>query len=183
MQELEPVFNKVARYFSLLSDASRLKVIHAVCNTEQSVTDVMTATGLSQSAVSRHLTHLHLSGVASRRKAGAQALYVISDTTLTEICRTACVSLMARESDELAVASTLQESAAQFMAQGVIDTPIKSVRPERSEGFDGVDSSDPSLRSGRTGSRVSRVAGPASVGAVSRVAAAVSVASAAKAAQ
>ena len=117
MQELEPVFDKVARYFSLLSDASRLKVIHAICNTEQSVTDVMTATGLSQSAVSRHLTNLHLSGVASRRKAGAQAMYTITDTTLTDICRTACVSLMARESDELAAAHVLSESAEQFMAR------------------------------------------------------------------
>ena len=183
MQELEPVFDKVARYFSLLSDASRLKVIHAVCNTEQSVTDVMTATGLSQSAVSRHLTHLHLSGVASRRKAGAQAMYVISDTTLTEICRTACVSLMARESDELAVASTLQESAAQFMAQGATDAPVKSVRPERSEGFDAVESSDPSLRSGRTGPRVARVAGLAGISRVagaSRIAAVAGVAKAAR---
>ena len=123
MQELEPVFDKVARYFSLLSDASRLKVIHAICNTEQSVTDVMTATGLSQSAVSRHLTNLHLSGVASRRKAGAKARYVITDTTLTEICRTACVSLMARESDELAAASALRDNAAQFMAQADADVP------------------------------------------------------------
>lgn len=124
MQELEPVFDKVARYFSLLSDASRLKVIHAVCNTEQSVSDVMTATGLSQSAVSRHLTNLHLSGVASRRKAGTQARYVITDTTLTEICRTACVSLMARESDELAAASALRDNAAQFMAQAESDAPV-----------------------------------------------------------
>ena len=128
MQELEPVFAKVARYFSLLSDASRLKVIHAVCNTEQSVTDVMTATGLSQSAVSRHLTNLYVSGVASRRKAGAQALYVISDTTLTEICRTACVSLMARESDELAAASALRESSAQFMAQSAPSPPGRGSR-------------------------------------------------------
>ena len=65
MQRFNFIFAKIARYFSLLSDASRLKVIHAVCNTEQSVTDVMTATGLSQSAVSRHLTHLHLSGITS----------------------------------------------------------------------------------------------------------------------
>ena len=180
MQELEPVFAKVARYFSLLSDASRLKVIHAVCNTEQSVTDVMTTTGLSQSAVSRHLTHLHLSGVASRRKAGAQALYVISDTTLTEICRTACVSLMARESDELTVASALQESAAQFMAQGAIDAPVKSVRPEHGAGFDVVESSDPSLRSGRTEPRISRVATVAGAAAVATRAAVASVAKAAQ---
>ena len=115
MQELEPVFDKVARYFSLLSDASRLKVIHAICNQELSVSDVMIATGLTQSAVSRHLSNLHLSSVASRRKVGAQALYVITDRTLTDICRTACVSLVSRESDELMAASALQAQAAQFM--------------------------------------------------------------------
>ena len=162
MQELEPVFDKVARYFSLLADASRLKVIHAVCNTEQSVSDVMTATGLSQSAVSRHLTNLHLSGVASRRKAGAQARYVITDTTLTEICRTACVSLMARESDELAAASALRERAAHFMAQADIDAALKTVRPDHErverEGFDDATVSNPSLRSGRTGRRIASVA-------------------------
>ena len=116
MQELELVFDKVARYFSLLSDASRLKVIHAVCNAEQSVGEVMTATGLSQSAVSRHLTSLHLSGVASRKKSGTVVRYVITDATLTDICRTACVSLMARDSFDLAAASALRKSATKFMA-------------------------------------------------------------------
>jgi DNA-binding transcriptional ArsR family regulator len=124
MQELAPVFDKVARYFSLLSDASRLKVIHAICNSEQSVNDVIATTGLSQSAVSRHLSNLHLSGVASRRKAGAQAMYTITDTTLTDICRTACVSLVSRESDELMAASGLQAQAAQFMQ------PAESLAPE-----------------------------------------------------
>ena len=115
MEELEPVFEKVARYFSLLSDSSRLKVIHAICNHELSVSDVMSATGLTQSAVSRHLSNLHLSSVASRRKVGAQALYQITDRTLTDICRTACVSIVSRESDELMAITTLQTRAAHFM--------------------------------------------------------------------
>ena len=127
MQELEPVFDKVARYFSLLSDASRLKVIHAICNQELSVSDVVTATGLTQSAVSRHLSNLHLSSVASRRKVGAQALYQITDRTLTDICRTACVSLVSRESDELMAASALQAQVAQFMPAEACVPEYKSV--------------------------------------------------------
>ena len=115
MQELEPVFDKVARYFSLLSDPSRLKVIHAICNHELSVSEVISVTGLTQSTVSRHLTNLHVSSVASRRKVGAQALYVITDRTLTDICRTACVSLVSRESDELMAANEMQARVAQFM--------------------------------------------------------------------
>ena len=127
MQELEPIFDKVARYFSLLSDTSRLKVIHAICNQELSVSDVISATGLTQSAVSRHLSNLHLSSVASRRKVGAQALYQITDRTLTDICRTACVSLVSRESDELMAASALQAQVAQFMPAEATIPEFKSI--------------------------------------------------------
>ncbi len=134
MQELEPVFDKVARYFSLLSDSSRLKVIHAICNQERSVTDVMSATGLTQSAVSRHLSNLHLSSVASRRKVGAQALYQITDRTLTDICRTACVSLVSRESDELMAASALQAQVAQFMPTETSVPEYKSIATEAHAG-------------------------------------------------
>ncbi|MEO7255313.1 MAG: metalloregulator ArsR/SmtB family transcription factor [Casimicrobium sp.] len=123
MQELEPVFEKVARYFSLLSDSSRLKVIHAICNHELSVSEVMSATGLTQSAVSRHLSNLHQFGVASRRKVGAQALYQITDRTLTDICRTACISLVSRDSEELMVAAALQARVGQFM-------PVELIVPE-----------------------------------------------------
>jgi DNA-binding transcriptional ArsR family regulator len=115
MQELEPVFDKVAQYFSLLSDASRLKVIHAICNQEKSVNDVVAETGLSQSTVSRHLSNLHHAGAASRRKDGTQALYAISDRTLTDICRTACVSLVAREEENAAQLAPIRKQAAQFM--------------------------------------------------------------------
>ena len=125
MQELEPVFDKVARYFSLLSDSSRLKVIHAICNSEHSVNDVVKATGLSQSTASRHLANLHMAGVASRRKVGAQAMYGISDRTLTEICRTACVSLVAREMDKADV-EALAASASQFMPGTEADTTAPS---------------------------------------------------------
>jgi DNA-binding transcriptional ArsR family regulator len=115
MEELDPVFDKVARYFSLLSDSSRLKVIHAICNVEHSVNDVVAETGLAQSAVSRHLSALHDAGVASRRKDGTRALYVISDHTLTEICRTACVSLVAREEENAAQLKPMRKQAKHFM--------------------------------------------------------------------
>jgi DNA-binding transcriptional ArsR family regulator len=126
MQELEPVFDKVARYFSLLADPSRLKVIHAICNLERSVNDVVAETGLSQSAVSRHLSSLHLSQVATRRKNGAQALYVISDRTLTDICRTACVSLVAREEEHAEQIAPLREQITQFMPDAANDANAKT---------------------------------------------------------
>jgi len=128
VEELEPVFDKVARYFSLLSDASRLKVIHTICNLEKSVNEVVTLTGLSQSTVSRHLANLHMAGVASRRKVGAQALYTITDRTLTEICRNACVSMVAREMEQ-SDAAALQRGATQFMSAGEAGASAESRAP------------------------------------------------------
>ncbi|MGL5002162.1 MAG: ArsR/SmtB family transcription factor [Casimicrobium sp.] len=128
MQELEPVFDKVARYFSLLSDPSRLKVIHAICNVERSVNDVVAETGLTQSTVSRHLSNLHISAVATRRKNGAQALYVISDRTLTDICRTACVSLVAREEEHAVQVAPLREQITQFMPEAANDASAKTTK-------------------------------------------------------
>jgi DNA-binding transcriptional ArsR family regulator len=139
MQELDPVFDKVAKYFSLLSDPSRLKVIHAICNGERSVNDVVTETGLTQSTVSRHLSSLHDSSVASRRKDGNRALYTLVDRTLTDICRTACVSLVAREEERLSQATPIRERAAQFMSVAD-DTPTTtetfSERVEREQSRD-----------------------------------------------
>jgi DNA-binding transcriptional ArsR family regulator len=128
MQELDPVFDKVARYFALLSDPSRLKVIHAICNAEMSVNDVVAETGLSQSAVSRHLSALHQANVASRRKAGTQALYGISDRTLTDICRTACVSLVAREEEHAQQVVPLRKQITQFMPDAANDAIARSAK-------------------------------------------------------
>lgn len=114
MHELEPLFDKVARYFALLSDPSRLKIIHAICNEERSVNAVAAATGLSQPTASRHLSALFMTGSATRRRDGNQVFYKIADKTLTDICRTACVSLVAR-ADE-APNANLGEQSARFMA-------------------------------------------------------------------
>jgi DNA-binding transcriptional ArsR family regulator len=133
MQELEPVFDKVARYFALLSDPSRLKVIHAICNAEMSVNDVVAETGLSQSAVSRHLSSLYQASVASRRKHGTQALYAISDRTLTDICRTACVSLVAREEEHATQVIPMRKQVARFMPDAANDASAKSAKRRKQE--------------------------------------------------
>mgnify|MGYP003349626205 CR=1 FL=1 len=41
MTELDPVFDAVAAYFSVLSEPTRLKIMHAVCNGERSVSEIV----------------------------------------------------------------------------------------------------------------------------------------------
>src|SRR5436305_14764930 len=56
---LERVFAAVARYFAVLAEPTRLRILHAICQQEQSVSAIVHATGATQTNVSRHLSLLH----------------------------------------------------------------------------------------------------------------------------
>ena len=90
MTELDPVFNAVAAYFSLLSEPTRLKIMHAVCNGERTVSQIVEATGATQTNVSRHLGLMHRHGVLHRRREGMQVYYGVADPTMVELCRSVC---------------------------------------------------------------------------------------------
>ncbi len=111
--ELDQVFDAVARYFGLLSERTRLKILHAICNAEQSVGAIVAATGATQTNVSRHLALLHQAGVVSRRRDGATVLYRVTDAEVVEICRTVCVRIAGRIDAGLPLKKELLEFAAQ----------------------------------------------------------------------
>jgi DNA-binding transcriptional ArsR family regulator len=99
MDDLDQVFESVAAYFSLLSEPMRLKILHAICNQERSVNDIVDAVEATQTNVSRHLNQLYRAGVVARRKEGNSVYYRVSDPSFVEICRTACVQIAGRIDD------------------------------------------------------------------------------------
>ena len=90
MDELDPVFDAVAAYFSVLSEPTRLKIMHAVCTGEKTVSQIVAQTGATQTNVSRHLGLMHRQGVLARRRDGNQIHYSVADPTMVELCRTVC---------------------------------------------------------------------------------------------
>jgi DNA-binding transcriptional ArsR family regulator len=90
MSELDPVFDAVAAYFSVLSEPTRLKIMHCVCNGEKTVSEIVAETGATQSNVSRHLGLMYRHGVLTRRRNGTQILYTVADPTMVELCRSVC---------------------------------------------------------------------------------------------
>ena len=91
MDEMNEVFESVARYFALLSEPTRLRIMHAICQDEKSVNQIVEETGFTQTNVSRHLGMMYQGGVLSRRREGAQVFYRVSDASFTDLCRTVCV--------------------------------------------------------------------------------------------
>ncbi len=90
MDELDPVFSAVAAYFGVLSEPTRLKIMHALCQGEKTVNEIVAESGATQTNVSRHLALMHRHGVVARRKQGTQVHYSVADQTMVELCRSVC---------------------------------------------------------------------------------------------
>ncbi len=96
LDELDAVFAIVARHFSLLSEPTRLKILHAICSDELSVSQIVDATGATQTNVSRHLALMHQAGVVTRRREGSAVYYRVDNPEFVEICRNVCVQIAGR---------------------------------------------------------------------------------------
>ena len=92
-KQMEKVFSKVAEYFSVLSEPSRLRIMYAICSGEKSVSEVVEMCGSSQANVSRHLMALHKSGILQRRKEGVTVYYSIADNATVEMCQSVCAKI------------------------------------------------------------------------------------------
>ena len=91
MDDMSEVFESVARYFSLLSEPTRLRIMHCICQDEKAVNQIVEETGATQTNVSRHLAMMYRGGVLTRRREGSQVFYKVGDPAFTDICRTVCV--------------------------------------------------------------------------------------------
>lgn len=94
MNDDDRVFEAVARYFALLSEPMRVRILHAICCREKTVSEIVAETGATQTNISRHLNAMYRTGVLTRRKDGSFTFYGVHDGLLTEICRTVYVHVM-----------------------------------------------------------------------------------------
>jgi DNA-binding transcriptional ArsR family regulator len=111
--ELEQVFAVVARYFAVLAEPTRLKILHTICQDERSVSAVVAATGATQTNVSRHLALMLRAGVVSRRREGNTVFYRVADPEFVEICRSVCVQIASRIDEQKPLRKDLLQFAAQ----------------------------------------------------------------------
>ena len=93
MDKLTPAYAAVAGYFAMLAEPTRLKVMHAICECERTVNQIVGDTGIAQSNVSRHLGFMYRHGVVERRRDGNKVYYRVCDETMPELCRAVCASI------------------------------------------------------------------------------------------
>lgn len=96
MDDMHEVFESVARYFSVLGEPTRLRILHALCQEEKCVNEIIKVTALAQANVSRHLGLMYQAGMLSRRREGTQIFYKVADPMYIELCRTVSTQVAGR---------------------------------------------------------------------------------------
>lgn len=76
----EGAFAEAADIFGQLSDATRLKILWILCHSEECVTNIAAAVGMSDPAVSHHLRILKSNGYVTSRRIGKEVHYTLAKT-------------------------------------------------------------------------------------------------------
>ncbi|MEC4804495.1 MAG: metalloregulator ArsR/SmtB family transcription factor [Jaaginema sp. PMC 1079.18] len=95
-----PAFARIAEYFKVLSEVSRLQILCSLKTGAKNVTEIIEVTGLGQANVSKHLKILTQVGMVVRQPQGVSVYYNISDPSIFKLCEIVCKQLSVRLEEE-----------------------------------------------------------------------------------
>lgn len=75
----EDTFNKLADFFKILGDTTRVKILFALDKNELCVCDIANILGMSKSSISHQLGTLRRSGIVKCKKNGKEVFYMLDD--------------------------------------------------------------------------------------------------------
>lgn len=80
----------MASIFRALGDPTRIRIIHALTQSEMRVQDLSNVLNMTQSAISHQLRYLKNLRIVKRRKEGRSAFYSIDDEHILTLFITGC---------------------------------------------------------------------------------------------
>jgi len=84
---------KVAAYFQVLSEPTRLQILNLLRQQERSVGELAELCAYSSANISRHLSLLTQHGLVARESRGNSAIYSIADKSVYALCDLVCGSI------------------------------------------------------------------------------------------
>ncbi len=103
-----PTLTIRAKFFRGLADPSRLAILEALRDGEQTVGELVAATGLTQSNTSNHLACLRDCGLVASRQEWRSVYYRLAHEAVAQLLR-AADDLIAVTSEEIAACETIGE--------------------------------------------------------------------------
>ena len=85
----------VAERFRVLGEPARLQILNGLREGEQTVGELVEATGLGTANVSKHLQLLHAAAFVTRRKEGLYVYYGLAGNDVFRLCDIMCGRLEA----------------------------------------------------------------------------------------
>lgn len=90
MKEIK-YYDKVLKFFKLLGDDSRLKIVLALSKAEMCVCDISALLNNTKSAISHQLKVLREANILKNRRIGRQVYYSLNDEHVKEILEVAII--------------------------------------------------------------------------------------------
>lgn len=81
----QDLFNKLAEFFKILGDTTRVKILFALDKNEMCVCDIANVLGMSKSSISHQLGTLRRSGIVKCKKQGKEVFYMLDDDHVKEV--------------------------------------------------------------------------------------------------
>lgn len=103
------IYELNAQLCKIFTSPKRLEIIDILQKGEQSVNDLATRTGISQSNVSQHLSLLREKGVVATRREGTTIYYHISNPRIVEACKLMRMVLLEMLEYNSEIAATLSQ--------------------------------------------------------------------------
>ncbi len=93
-------FELISRRLKALADPSRLAILHALCEGERNVSELVDETGFTQANVSKHLRVLREEGIVAFRRQQRNVYYSLTDNVTINVCDLICRSLEERANND-----------------------------------------------------------------------------------
>ncbi len=81
----ENSFNKLAEFFKILGDTTRVKILYALDKSKMCVCDIANVLNMSKSSISHQLGTLRRSGIVKCEKVGKEVFYMLDDDHVKEV--------------------------------------------------------------------------------------------------
>jgi ArsR family transcriptional regulator len=81
----ENILNKLAEFFKILGDTTRVKILFALDKNEMCVCDIANVLNMTKSSISHQLGTLRRSGIVKCRKVGKEVFYTLDDAHVKEV--------------------------------------------------------------------------------------------------
>ena len=81
----EDSINRLAEFFKILGDTTRVKLLFSLSQNEMCVCDIANVLGMSKSSISHQLSMLRKSGIVKYRKEGKEVYYTLDDEHIQKV--------------------------------------------------------------------------------------------------